>query len=436
MKEREKRVLVGMSGGIDSSAACIMLQEQGYEVVGVTMRTWDVASHFTPGNDQPNEVIEAQELAARLGIEHHVADVRTEFRQVIVQYFIDEYMRGRTPNPCVMCNPLFKERILCEWADKCNCAWIATGHYCQLKDLNGYRYILTGDDPLKDQSYFLWKLPQEILKRMMFPLGGMTKASVRDYLASKGFEAKARGGESMEICFIEKDYREFLKEHCPDIDERIGPGWFVDSKGLKLGQHKGFAYYTIGQRKGLEIALGKPAYVLKINPAKNTVMLGDADQLKTYYMLVEDYNVASLEELLKKSCVTLLIPMELRGQELRIHADGAFRGDLSWTSEAIGNIVKNCMEHTPEGGRIEIDAAENALYSEIIIKDNGTGISPEDLPHIFERFYKGKDSDGKSFGIGLALSRMIIAGQGGTVKAENRKPVGAMFTIRFYKGTV
>ena len=132
MKEKEKRVLVGMSGGIDSSAACIMLQEQGYEVVGVTMRTWDVASHFTPGNDQPNEVIEAQELAARLGIEHHVADVRTEFRQVIVQYFIDEYMRGRTPNPCVMCNPLFKERILCEWADKCNCAWIATGHYCQL----------------------------------------------------------------------------------------------------------------------------------------------------------------------------------------------------------------------------------------------------------------------------------------------------------------
>ena len=144
----------------------------------------------------------------------------------------------------------------------------------------------------------------------------------------------------------------------------------------------------------------------------------------------------SLEELLKKSCVTLLIPMELRGQVLLIHADGAFRGDFSWSCEAIGNIVKNCMEHTPEGGRIEIDATENALFSEIIIKDNGTGISPEDLPHIFERFYKGKDSDGKSFGIGLALSRMIIAGQGGTVKAENRKPVGAMFTIRFYKGTV
>lgn len=143
-----------------------------------------------------------------------------------------------------------------------------------------------------------------------------------------------------------------------------------------------------------------------------------------------------LEALLKRSCAPLLIPMELRGQELCIRADGDFRGDFSWTCEAIGNIVKNCMEHTPEGGRIEINATENALYSEIIIKDNGTGISPEDLPRIFERFYKGKESDGKSFGIGLALSRMIITGQGGTVKAENRKPAGAMFSIRFYKGTV
>ena len=121
-----------------------------------------------------------------------------------------------------MCNPLFKERILCEWADRTDCTWIATGHYCQLEDRNGYRYILTGDDPTKDQSYFLWKLPQEILRRMLFPLGGMTKQEVRAYLAEKGFEAKARGGESMEICFIDKDYRDFLREHCPDIDERIG----------------------------------------------------------------------------------------------------------------------------------------------------------------------------------------------------------------------
>lgn len=319
MKEKEKRVLVGMSGGIDSSATCIMLQEQGYEVVGVTMRTWDVPSHFsTPGQTQPDEVLEAQALASRLGIEHHVVDVREEFRKVIVQYFIDEYMHGRTPNPCVMCNPLFKERILCEWADRTQCAWIATGHYCQLEDRNGYRYIITGDDPTKDQSYFLWKLPQEILRRMMFPLGGMTKAAVREYLAAKGFEAKARGGESMEICFIDKDYREFLREHCPDIDEKIGAGWFVDSKGLKLGQHKGFAYYTIGQRKGLEIALGKPAYVLKINPAKNTVMLGDADQLKATHMLVEDINVADMNELL--TCSNLSVRIRYRSQPIPCQA--------------------------------------------------------------------------------------------------------------------
>ena len=144
----------------------------------------------------------------------------------------------------------------------------------------------------------------------------------------------------------------------------------------------------------------------------------------------------SLEMLINKSCAPLLIPIELRGQELIIRAEGDFYGDPAWTSEAVGNMVKNCMEHTPDGGRIEINAVETALYSEIVIKDNGTGISPEDLPHIFERFYKGKDSDGKSFGIGLALSRMIIAGQKGTVKAENRKNAGAMFTLRFYKGTV
>ena len=144
----------------------------------------------------------------------------------------------------------------------------------------------------------------------------------------------------------------------------------------------------------------------------------------------------SLEMLINKSCAPLLIPIELRGQELIIRTDGNFYGDPAWTSEAVGNIVKNCMEHTPDGGKIEIEATENALYSEIVIKDNGTGVSAEDLPHIFERFYKGKDSDGKSFGIGLALSRMIIAGQKGTVKAENRKNAGAMFTIRFYKGTV
>ena len=306
--QKEKRVLVGMSGGIDSSATCIMLQEQGYEVVGVTMRTWDVASQFaTPSQEEPNFILEARALAERLGIEHHVADVREEFKQVIVKYFIDEYMQGRTPNPCVMCNPLFKERLLCEWADKTGCAWISTGHYCRLDERDGNLYIVAGDDVTKDQSYFLWRLPQEVLRRFLFPLGNCTKQEVREYLKQKGFEAKAKEGESMEVCFIEGDYRDFLRQQVPDIDTKIGPGYFVDSKGVKIGQHKGFPYYTIGQRKGLGIALGHPAHVLRINAEKNTVMLGTAEDLKTEYMLVEDAMIINTDELLECNHLTVRI---------------------------------------------------------------------------------------------------------------------------------
>ena len=305
---REKRVLVGMSGGIDSSATCIMLQEQGYEVVGMTMRTWDVASQFsTSEQKEPDFILEAKALAQKLGIEHHVADVREEFKQVIVKYFIDEYMQGRTPNPCVMCNPIFKERLLCEWADRTGCAWISTGHYCRLEKRADKLYILTGHDNTKDQSYFLWRLPQEVLQRFLFPLGGYTKQEVRNYLKEKGFETKAKEGESMEICFIEGDYRDFLRQQCPDIDTKIGPGYFVDNKGLKIGQHKGFPYYTIGQRKGLGIALGHPAHVLRINAEKNTVMLGTADDLKTEYMLVENAMITDMQELLKHPNLTVRI---------------------------------------------------------------------------------------------------------------------------------
>ena len=314
-QQKEKRVLVGMSGGIDSSATCIMLQEQGYEVVGVTMRTWDVASAFSsPEQEEPDFILEARALAERLGIEHHVADVREEFKQVIVKYFIDEYMQGRTPNPCVMCNPLFKERLLCEWADKTGCAWISTGHYCRLEERNGNRYIVAGDDMTKDQSYFLWRLPQEILRRFLFPLGNYTKQDVREYLKEKGFEAKAKGGESMEVCFIEGDYRDFLRQQCPDIDTQIGPGYFVDSKGVKIGQHKGFPYYTIGQRKGLGIALGHPAHVLRINAEKNTVMLGTADELKAEYMLVEDVMITDMKELLE--CLNLTVRIRYRSKPI------------------------------------------------------------------------------------------------------------------------
>ena len=276
MEKAKQKVLVGMSGGIDSTATCLMLREQGYDIVGLTLWVW---------GEKP---VEAAQLAEQMGIEHHIADEREAFRKIIVQNFIDEYRQGRTPNPCVMCNPLFKFRILTEWADRLDCDFIATGHYTRLEEHGGHIYILTGDDDKKDQSYFLWRLSQDVLRRCIFPLGTLTKPQVRDYLRSKGYELKAEEGESMEVCFIKGDYRDFLREHSPEIDQEIGKGWFVNAAGVKLGEHKGFPYYTIGQRKGLEIALGKPAYVLKINPQKNTVMLGDAEELKTRHMLVED----------------------------------------------------------------------------------------------------------------------------------------------------
>lgn len=282
---RENRVLVGMSGGIDSTATCLMLREQGYEIVGFTMWVW---------GDEP---VEARRLAAEMGIEHHVVDEREAFRGSVVQYFIDEYAHGRTPNPCVMCNPLFKFRMLTEWADRLDCAWIATGHYTRIEERKGKRYIIAGDDVKKDQSYFLWRLSQPVLRRCLFPLGSYTKEEVRRYLRERGYAVKAEEGESMEVCFIPGDYRDFLRSQSPDIDQRIGPGWFVNSQGVKLGEHKGFPYYTIGQRKGLEIALGKPAYVLKINPEKNTVMLGDAEQLRATHMLLEQDLLVDEEEL-------------------------------------------------------------------------------------------------------------------------------------------
>ena len=283
----DRSVLVGMSGGIDSTAVCCMLLEQGYRVEGLTFVTCDSGL---------GAVDAAAALAARLGIKHHVADVRDEFRQLVVQPFIDSYLAGYTPNPCVNCNPLVKFRLLEEWADKLGCTYIATGHYvkteksdvqCGGEDGDVRYHIVTGDDHRKDQSYFLWRLTQQQLSRVIFPLGGWEKPRVVEYLKERGFQCVADGGESMEVCFITGDYRDFLRKNVPGIDERYNGGSFVDCGGRVLGKHSGFPFYTIGQRKGLGIALGHPAYVLKINAAKNTVMLGSEEQLLTQYMLVE-----------------------------------------------------------------------------------------------------------------------------------------------------
>lgn len=286
---KKKKVLVAMSGGVDSSAVCLMLQEAGYEVVGMTMRVFDLDRQFADGGDQPDFVRSARELAERLGIEHHVADVREEFKAGVVRYFLDEYEAGRTPNPCVCCNRDFKFRLMQEWADRLGCDMMATGHYVRkVREADGNDYLLMGDDVRKDQSYFLWRVPQEALRRCLFPLGTMEKPQVRAYLDAKGFEVRARQSESMEICFVEGDYRDFLRTQRPESAEKVRGGRYVNALGQTLGTHEGVPFYTVGQRKGLGIALGKPAYVVRLNAEKNTVVLGEAEDLLASAFFAED----------------------------------------------------------------------------------------------------------------------------------------------------
>ncbi len=284
---KKKRVLVAMSGGVDSSAVCLMLKEKGYDIVGITMRVWDLPQQFSAGSDLPDFILSAQELAERLGIPHHIVDVRKDFRQNIVGNFIEEYCAGRTPNPCVLCNRNFKFRLLEEIADDLACDFIATGHYVQTQTLEGKVYLMMGEDLRKDQSYFLWRVPQSALSRCIFPLGGLQKTEVRHYLDEQGFSIRARQSESMEICFVENDYRDFLRQECPDLAERVKGGYYVDTDGKKLGEHLGVPFYTVGQRKGLGIALGTPAYVVRLNAEKNTIVLGSSEALLSQAFFVE-----------------------------------------------------------------------------------------------------------------------------------------------------
>lgn len=297
-----------MSGGVDSSTVCMLLLAKGYEIEGVTMRMWDTPRSFAKfGAEEPDCILEARELANKLGFPHHVLDVRSQFKEEVIDYFVDEYLSGRTPNPCVECNKQIKWRLLLDLADKQNCHYVATGHYAQIEQTGDFFYVKKGNDEKKDQSYFLWCVSQDILRRAMMPLGEMTKDEVRQEAIRHGFEKLAKKSESMEICFVENNYRDFLRERKPELDENPGQGYFVDAAGKKLGLHKGFPFYTIGQRKGLEIALGYPAYVTKINPKKNTIMLGTKEMLETKEVLVERYSFVNPADLATDSEVKVRI---------------------------------------------------------------------------------------------------------------------------------
>jgi tRNA-specific 2-thiouridylase len=304
LMSKHGRILVAMSGGVDSSVASVMLHEQGYEVIGLTMKTWDYASAGGSSKETGccslDSINDARSLAVGYGFPHYILDIREEFGDFVIDNFVDEYLAGRTPNPCVLCNTYIKWEALLKRADKLDCEFIATGHYANIRQQDSGRYVISkGKDEHKDQSYVLWGVSQENLARTKFPLGSFAKSEIKQMALDMGQVELANKSESYEICFVpDNDYRAFLRHKVSDLDERIGPGNFVLSNGKVVGKHLGYPYYTIGQRKGLGIALGEPMFVTRILPESNTVMLGTQNELEQVSARVKNLNLVKYESIL------------------------------------------------------------------------------------------------------------------------------------------
>lgn len=321
----KEKVLVAMSGGIDSAVTALLLKEQGYDIVGMTMKTWDYASasgaQKETGCCSLDSINDARNLAVRLGFPHYIIDIREEFEHHIVDNFIDEYMGGRTPNPCVLCNTHIKWDALLHRADKLGCQYLATGHYGRIRYEDGRYRLAKGLDRKKDQSYFLWGLSQENLSRTLMPLGKYVKDDVKKLAAERGFTELARKRESYEICFVpDDDYRGFLRSRV----KRDTPwaGNFVDHRGKVLGRHRGYPFYTIGQRRGLGIAGPEPYYVTEIRPETNEVVLGVRDDLMSTRMLVKDINLIKWSQINDNLRVLVKIRYKDRGKMARIRQRG------------------------------------------------------------------------------------------------------------------
>lgn len=316
---------MAMSGGIDSTVAALLLKEAGHELVGATFRTFDVDEVYCTeqGCGSEDSVREAQEMAVRLGIEHHIVDFRAAFRQNVMQNFIDEYMAGRTPNPCVRCNSAIKWGLLLKLADELGCEKIATGHYARIVEHEGHAYLAAAADEQKDQTYFLWMLTEAELRRTIFPLGDFTKPQVREMAAARGFQKLSQKTESQDICFLpDSNYRDFLSRNVPDFAEKCRPGDFLDREGKAVGKHEGFPNYTIGQRKGLKVAFGTPRYVTAIDAVRNTVSLGERDDLYTSHLTARNCRFTDVAKLESGACVLARIRYRSRASEATLTIEG------------------------------------------------------------------------------------------------------------------
>lgn len=311
------KVLVAMSGGIDSTVSAILLHEMGYEVVGLTMKTWDYASSGgskkETGCCSLDSINDARSIAVEVGFPHYILDMREEFGESVIDDFTSEYMAGRTPNPCIMCNTHIKWDALLRRADMMDCEFIATGHYAKIKHENDRYFVSMGKDAKKDQSYVLWGLTQDVLKRTIFPVGDMIKTDIRKLMLDKGFSEMSKKGESYEICFIpDNDYRAFLTRKHPELLDKKGK--FLNTSGEVIGEHNGYPFYTVGQRKGLGLAAGVPLFVTEIRPDTNEVVVGEYHDLDKQEMFVERVNLQKFEKITEGTPVTTKIRYKHRGE--------------------------------------------------------------------------------------------------------------------------
>jgi len=299
---KKGRVLVAMSGGIDSSLAAVIMHEQGYEVIGMTMKTWDYASSGAKKKETGccslDSINDARNVAVSMGFPHYILDIREEFGDYVIDHFTNEYLSGRTPNPCVLCNTHIKWDALLKRADKLDCEFMVTGHYAKIRNWNGRYVISKGDDELKDQSYALWGVSQQNLSRTMLPLGNLRKSQIREKALEMGFDDLVNKSESYEICFVpDNDYRGFLKRRVSGLEDKVIGGEFVLEDGTIVGTHDGYPFYTIGQRRGLNIALGYPVYVTEIQKDKNRVVLGTFNELARDGMYVNQLTLSKYPDI-------------------------------------------------------------------------------------------------------------------------------------------